>query len=471
MYRDIKHGDDARQRIKAGIDKTVDTVKVTLGVKGRNVILDTNPYSNPINTNDGVTIVREIVLEDRFENIGAKIVKEAAGRTNDVAGDGTTTASVLVQAIVNEGHKAIGAGADPVAVRRGIEKAAREVVKLIKKEATKTEDLETLVSTAIISCGDDELGELVARIVFEAGVDGVVTLEDNPEPETISEQAEGLNLRGGLLVQNYINVPELQQAALNNVPIFVTNQSVTLADEMAAIMNATFKKGSKQVVVIAQGIEADALITSLKNWVDNKFWALPIRVMAYGDMGEGVLRDVAALTGARFFDAMANDRITDVTAEDLGKAGKVVVTKHETTIVAGTEAQKKDRIKELTAQIKATDREFERESLRERIAKLRNALFTIKVGGITDTERGERKLRVEDAINACKAALTDGVVAGGGSALYRATHNHTVKAEDDETLGYTAVLKACKVPIELMAENSGLRLDRSDLEEIETMTR
>lgn len=467
MYREIQSGADARQRIKDGIDKVADTVKVTLGVRGRNVILDTNPYTNPVNTNDGVTIARELVLEDRFENIGAKLIREVAARTNDVAGDGTTTASVLMQAIVNEGNKAIIAGADPVFIRRGIELAAKAIVECVKGESVKADDLETLVSTATISCGDPELGKLVAEVIRQAGEEGVVTLEDNPEPETIADKVDGLKLRGGFTVPVYINVKELQQSTFNNVLIVVTNQNITLAQEMGRIMEAAHMKGKKEVVLIANSIESDALITSLKNWVEGRFFVLPIRCLAYGEMGEGMLRDVAAITGAKFFDSSANDKIADFNAEDFGFAEKIVATKHETTVVTADEEAKEKRIKELKAQAKATDRKFEQESIEERIAKLNNALFTIKVGGITDTERQERKLRIEDAINATKAALTDGVVAGGGSALYRASVKVGVQGSGDELLGFSAVLKACQEPVEQMARNSSVRLDRSDLTAIE----
>lgn len=463
MHRDIKQGEEARQIVKQGIDKAADIVKATLGVQGRNVILDTNPYTQPTNTNDGVTILRELSFENPFENVGLKAIKEAASRTNDVAGDGTTTASVLMQAIADYGNRAIIAGADPIQVRKGIEKAAKYVSDGIRNEALKATDLETLVSTATISCGNEELGRLVAEVIHASGVDGVVTLEDNPEAETITERTEGLKLRGGYIVQNFINVPELQQVALNGVPIFVTNQSIVAAQEMGKIMECAFALKQKQVVIIANSIEGDALITALKNWVDKKFFALPIRVIAYGDMGEGVLRDVAALTGATFFDSMANMQIMDMKPEDLGTASKIVTTRHETTVVTDNGAE--DRITELQSQIKATDREFEKESLRERIAKLNNALFTIKVGGLTDTERQERKLRIEDAINATKAALTDGVVAGGGSALYRNSRytEEFAHGVNDEGMGYMAVLRACEAPLRQMAVNGGMDIDRSDL--------
>ncbi len=462
MTREIKQGEEARQKIKAGVDKAANIVKVTLGVKGRNVVLDTNPYGNPLNTNDGITILRELSFEDQFENVGLKALKEAAGRTNDAAGDGTTTSSVLMQAIVHEGNKAVIAGADPIALRRGIEIATEAVVKSIQKEAVKSDDLDTLTSIATISCGNAELGAMVAKIIKEAGVDGVVTLEDSPEAKTTYSQAEGMKLRGSFNIPNYINVPELQQAVLNKVPIFVTNQNVVSAKEIEAIANAAVQTKQKQVVIMANGIEGDALLTSLKNWMENKFHILPIRVLAYGEMGEGVLRDVAALTGARFFDSMANDRIESVMPADLGLADKVVAGKHETTVIAGDDKAKANRIKELEAQLKATDREFEKESIRERIAKLKNALFTVKVGGVTDTERQERKLRIEDAINAAKAALTDGVVAGGGSALYRNAVNTTCE-NNDEGMGYVAVLKACQAPLRQMYINSGLDINRDDL--------
>lgn len=471
MYSSIMSGDEARKQVKAGIDEAADAVRVTLGVRGRNAILDTNPYQNPTNTNDGVTILRSLNFKDPFERVGLKIVKEAAGKTNDVAGDGTTTVSVLLQAIVNEGTKAIATGADAVSVRKGIEKAAKAIVESIKKEAQKADDLETLISTATISCGDSELGRMVAECVQKAGADGMVTLEDNAEVETVAEGLEGLRLRGSFTIPHFINVPELQQAAYNNVLVFVTNQSVTLADEVIRIIEAAHMKGKKEVVIIANSIESDALLTAAKNTLEKRFAVLPIRVLAYGDMGEGMLRDVAAITGATFYDGAASMKIMEMTGDDLGFATKIVADKHYTTVITEDEEAKQNRIKELKAQIKSTDRNFEQESLVERIAKLNSAMFTIKVGGLTDTERNERKLRIEDAINATRAALTDGVIAGGGSALYRAaaglTWENSVEVHSDESFGYNAVLKACLVPIEQMATNSGIRLDRSDLKALD----
>lgn len=467
MYREIKFDDDARARIKAGIDQSANAVKITLGIKGRNVIIDTSHYSAPTNTNDGVTIVRELILRDRYENIGAKIVKEIAGRTNDAAGDGTTTASVLVQAIVNEGTKAIAAGADAVSVRKGIEKAAIEVIGLIKKETVKADDLETLTAAASISCGDPELGRLVAECVKKAGPDGMVALEDNAEAVTVAEGLEGLRLRGSFTVPHFINVPEMQQALYNNVPVFVTNQTIATANEMIKIMEAAYQLGKKEVVIIANSIDGDALLTAIKNVVEGKFKILPIRCLAYGDMGEGMLRDVAAITGATFYDGAASMSIMNATKDDLGSAAKIVADKHYTTVITSVNELKVARIAELKAQIGATDREFEKESLKERIAKLSSGMFTIKVGGITDTERTERKLRIEDAINATRAAQTDGVVAGGGATLYRASQSvkweNSVEVHSDESFGFKAVLKACLVPIEQMAINASLRLDRSDL--------
>lgn len=468
MQRDVKSGEEVRSKIKAGIDKVADTVKVTLGVRGRNVILDTNPYTSPVNTNDGVTIAREFILADRFENIGAKLIREVAAKTNDVAGDGTTTASLLMQAIIAEGIKAIGNGADAVYIRRGVQRASQAIVEYLKKESVKADSLDMLISTARISCGDDALGEMVAKAVQEGGVDGVVTLEDNAETSTVITQIEGLKLRGGFTVPNYINSAELQQAILNKVAVFVTNQNITLAQEMAQIMEATHASGKKEVVVIANSIDSDALMTSLKNWLENRFFALPIRVMAYGDMGEGMLRDVAAITGAKFFDGAANDRVIEVTKDDLGFAEKVVATRSDTTIITSDEERKAERIKTLKAQVKATDKEFEKEGINERIAKLNNSVFTIKVGGITDSERTERKLRVEDAINATRAAMNDGVIVGGGSALYRASMKVGVEGTGDELLGFELVLRACQAPIKQMALNSSITLDRSDFEKIES---
>lgn len=471
MHRDVVTGEQARAKMRRGIDIVAETVGVTLGVKGKNVVLDTNPYADPIITNDGVTIARELTLKDPFENAGSKLIRQVAGKTNDVAGDGTTTATVLMHAIIAQGERAIANGADAVSVRAGIEAASKEIVEHIRSEAVKSDDLETLTSIATISCGDPELGALIAEVVSRAGVEGMVTLEDSPKAATEYEELEGLRLRGGYELPIFVNSPETQQCVLSGVPIVVTNQHITLAQEMGKIMECANQLGAKEVVVIAEAIDADAMSTAIVNTVQQRFRVLPIRVMGLGESGEGLLRDVAAITGARFIDAKAGEHIADLSKDDLGTAQKVVSTKIETTVIADDEELKQERIKELKAQL-PTARDYDKQSIKERIAKLRSSMFTVKVGGITDTERTERKMRVEDAINASRAALEDGVVPGGGSTLYRASQaleTHAVDATawgGDDALGIAAVIQACRVPIELMSNNASTKLDRTDYEAI-----
>lgn len=463
----------------AGIDKVADTISPTLGVRGKNVVLDTNPFTDPVITNDGVTIARELVLEDPFENAGAKLIREVSSKTNDNAGDGTTTAAVLMRAIVAEGLKAISAGSDAVQIRRGIEAATKEIIKRIKEGAVKAEGLETLTSIATISSGSPDLGEMVAKIVNETGADGMINIEDNDLPTGTVEKLEGLKLRGGFQHPVFVTSPEAQQAMLKDVPIVVTNQNITLAHEMGKIMEAAQVDGKKEVVIIANSIESDAMATAVLNWHQKRMRALPIKVSAFGETGEGILRDVAAITGARFIDhnegmkILSDDPETSFKPDDLGQASKIVATKDETTIISNDQKAKKSRVKELKALSEAkSTKEFERESLKERIAKLQSIMFTIKVGAPTDTERGELKLRVEDAVNATKAALEDGVVSGGGSALYRAQaepHGTIAKGEHagEEANGYYILLGACRKPLLQMAENVSAELDRSDFEAIQ----
>ena len=460
MYRKIAEGDDARAKLKRGIDKAADAVKTTLGPKGRNAVLDTNPYASPVITNDGVTIIREVILKDHFENAGAKLVKEVAGKANDAAGDGTTTAAVLMQAICSEGMKAIAAGADAVSVRRGIEEATKKVVESVKSEAVKSESLEDLTSIATISSGDPQLGEMIAKVVKEAGSEGVVTLEDSPKPETEYEHVEGIKVRGGYQFPFFVNVPETAQSVLKDVPVFVTNQNITLGAEVERIANAAGLIGKKQVVIIANSIDSEALQVILQTWMQNKFHILPIRVQSVGEAGEGLVKDIAAVTGAKFFDGQAGDKIMDVNQEHLGDISKIVAGKNESIIVADDEELRDERVKELKGQLKdfeSTKREFEAESVRERIAKMNGAMYVIKVGGMTEQEQKERKLRIEDAVNATKAALEDGVIGGGGGALYRAGRTLEIAGKSaDETYGKNAVAAACEAPVYQMSVNSSV---------------
>lgn len=456
-------GDDARQRVKKGIDLVADTVKVTLGPRGRNVILDTNPYSNPINTNDGVTIAREIKANDPIEKVGTKLVKSVAGKTNDVAGDGTTTASILVQSIVKAGMQQLANDADAVTLRGDIEKAARAIVEDIAKQSRSTNDLESLIHVATISCGNEQIGRVVAEVVHKVGADGVVTIEDANEFDTTSRVTEGIELRGGVQLPIFYNNKAKQQSELSDVPIFVTDHTITNALEVVKIMEVCHQNNFKKAVLVANNISGEAMAAAVMNWAQGKFQLLPVRVMAYGDQGRGVLRDVAAATDAKFFTFDEGDRLPATMEqgynfEHFGHLERIVASKDRTTIIGGA-GDRDARVEELEAQLPNLVKEFEKDQIKERIAKLKSGVGVISVGGVTDTEREERKLRVEDAINAAKAALANGIVTGGGAALYRAA----ARLKGAITPGSAAVINACKAPLKQMAINGSIELDKSDL--------
>ena len=469
MHRDIILGDIAQQSMKIGLDKGADLVKTTMGVRGKNVILDTNPYAKPLITNDGVTILRDLVDKDRTNNIGLKLVREAAEMTNDKAGDGTTTTALLMQAIVEQGMKAIAAGADGIQLRKGIEIAVNNIVESLRAEKVIADTEDQLADTATISCRDPELGKLIAEVVKQAGKDGMVTIEDRAEADTTYERLEGLKLAGGFFSEFFVNLPERQQTVFNDVPILVTPKVITLAEEMHRIMETVGNMGKKEAVIIANGIEGEALKTLVFNWHKQAIYILPLRVITYG-AGEGKLKDVAAVTGGTYLDEHEKN-LLDITAEDFGRASRTITDRHETVVVSDKDDLKQERIKELEAAIPSAS-EFEKESLQERIAKLSNGVFTVKVGGRTESERNEKKTRVDDAIKAAKAALEDGIIAGGGSALYRAAKSQkTPDITDDIGIGENVVYKACTKPLEQMAENSGYTMDRNDLNEISDKTK
>lgn len=473
--KEVRTGNDARQQIKAGIDLVANVVKTTLGPRGRNIVLDTNPYANPLNTNDGVTIARELHSRNEFEEIGCRIVKAAANKTNDVAGDGTTTVTVLLQSMTTNGLQQINNGADPVLLRKGIERAAESVVKALQSEIVETKELDALINVATISCGDSAVGKIVAETVGAVGAEGVVTIEDYEAPETTSKVAEGIELRGGIQLPVFINNPARQEADLSDVPIFVTDHDLTNGLEVVKIMEACAKEGYKSAVVIANNITGEAMATCVVNTAKQKFTLVPIRVMALGDQGQGVLRDMAAATGGKFYARDEGYRLPATPADGFdfelfGHAERVIATKDRTTILGGA-GDVKARIEELEAQLPNLIKAYEKNNLKERIAKLRSGVGVIRVGGITEAEREERKLRVEDAINASKAALSDGVIAGGGAALYRAAKKVELDEKIDLTtedgMGIMIVLRACYEPIKQMAINSGLELDKAELRRVE----
>lgn len=462
MHREITI-DSAKEKMKLGIDKVADTVKVTMGVRGKSVLLDTNPYASPTITNDGVTIARDLFLEDRLENAGAKIIREVAEKTNDNAGDGTTTSMILTQSIINHGLKAINSGADGIALREGIRTATQNIVEYLQTEMIDASDEKTLASVATISCRDPKIGKLIAKVVKKAGKDGVVTIEDRLEEDTIYDSFEGLKLRGGYLHEMFVNQPERRQTVLNDVPVLVTNKALTTPDEALRIMETVANAGKKEAIVFASEISGDALNLIVANWVKGNIRIFPVRVLAYGEAGIGALKDVASVTGANYLDEFEHN-LTDVTEADFGRADRTVTDKSETVVVSNNKELKEQRIKDLeTAFADKNTAEFEKESLSERIAKLKSAMFTVKVGGKTESERNELKTRVDDAIKSAKSALESGVVAGGGTALFRAVSKQ--KKPDvttDEGIGQSVLYEACVAPLNQMAQNAGFKIDRSD---------
>ena len=466
MYTEPTLGSEAFKKLKVGIDTLANTVKLTMGVRGKSISLDTNSYGKHLITNDGVTIARNFRLKDRIENNGVKQLREAAEKTNDNAGDGTTTTMILMQSIIEQGLKAISAGADGIPLREGINIATKNIVAHLKTEKVDASSLESLTAVATISSRDPIIGALIAEVVKESGAEGVITIEDRQEYDTIYEKVEGLKLRGGFFGEYFVNLPERRQTVFNDVPIIVTNRNITIAAEMGKIMETVASTGKKEAILIANGIDGDALATIVANWQKHAIHILPLRVQTYSETGEGALKDVAAVTGATFFDENEQRSILDLEITDLGRAMKTVTDKRDTTFICNVDELKQNRIEELKAAL-TTAKEFESESLRERISKLQSTMFTIKVGGRTDIEREELKTRVDDAIKAAKAALDDGVIAGGGSAFYRAMiAQDKPDVTTDEGIGEQVVYKAVLAPIKQMALNSDYTLDKGDLKAI-----
>ena len=479
MSKQVKQGADARSDIKAGIDLVADVVKTTLGPRGHNIVLKTDPYRPPLNTNDGVTIARELhaPADKPFQEIGVETAKAVANKTNDVAGDGTTTVTVLLQAMTTHGLQQINNGADPVLLRRGIEKAAEAVVKALQDEIVETKDLEALINVATISCGDPVVGKLVAEAVHKVGSNGVVTIEDGEGEETTSRIAEGIELRGGIQLPVFITNPARQEADVTDVPIFVTDHDFTNGMEIVRLMEVISGMGHKAGVLIANSVTGEAMASCAINKAQGKFTLIPVKVQALGEQGQAVLRDMAEATGAKFFARDEGNRLPNdpqdprdtYNPDDFGHAERVIASRDRTTIIGGA-GETEPRIEELKAQRKNSKQAYEQNAIDERIARLQSGVGVIRVGGVTEAEREERKLRVEDAINASKAALSNGVISGGGAALYRAAlkvqEDSHVDLSTEDGNGLMAVIKACYEPIKQMALNSGLELDKADLKKV-----
>ncbi|WP_161879027.1 chaperonin GroEL [Alkalibacterium sp. MB6] len=457
MAKDIKFSEDARAAMLRGVNKLADTVKVTLGPKGRNVILDKS-FGAPQITNDGVTIAKEIELEDKFENMGAQLVVEVASKTNDIAGDGTTTATVLAQAIVNEGMKNVTAGANPVGLRRGIELATKRAVEALRDISINVEGKESIAQIASISSGDEEVGQLVADAMERVGSDGVITIEESQGIETELDVVEGMQFDRGYLSQYMVTDNEKMEANLDNPYILITDKKISSVQEILPVLENIMQQ-SRPLLIIADDIEGEALPTLVLNKIRGTLNVVAVKAPGFGDRRRGILEDIAILTNGTVISSDLGLELKDVTIDQLGTAGKVVVSKDNTTVVegAGDKAQIDQRVAMLRAQAEETSSEFDREKLLERIAKLAGGVAVIKVGAATETEIKERKLRIEDALNAARAAVEEGVIAGGGTAYINILSKlEEMEAEGDVATGIRIVLRALEEPVRQIASNAGL---------------
>ena len=459
MAKEIIFGEDARKSLQAGVDKLADAVKVTLGPKGRNVVLD-KKFGAPLITNDGVTIAKEVELDDPFENMGAQLVKEVATKTNDLAGDGTTTATVLAQALIFEGMKNVAAGANPMVVKKGIAKAVEAAVESIKNNSQKVNGREDIARVATVSAADEKIGELIAEAMDKVSADGVITVEESKTAETYSEVVEGLQFDRGYISPYMATDSDKMEAVIDDPYILITDKKISNIQELLPLLEQIVQSG-KKLVIIAEDIEGEALSTLVINKLRGTFTCVAVKAPGFGDRRKEMLRDIAILTGGEVITEELGLDLKETTLKQLGSARQIKVTKENTIIVdgAGDKADIKDRVGQIRAQISATTSDFDREKLEERLARLSGGVAVIKVGAATEIEMKEKKLRVEDALSATKAAVEEGIVAGGGVALVNAIP--AVKAlldttEGDEKTGVSIVLKAIEAPIKQIAKNAGL---------------
>lgn len=456
MAKDIKFSENARQSLLNGVDKLADTVKTTLGPKGRNVVLEKS-YGAPDITNDGVTIAKSIELKDHFENMGAKLVSEVAQKTNDIAGDGTTTATVLAQAIVREGMKNVTAGANPVGIRRGIEKATKAAVDELHKISHKVSSKSEIAQVASVSSASTEVGNLIADAMEKVGHDGVITIEESKGIDTELSVVEGMQFDRGYLSQYMVTDNDKMEADLDNPYILITDKKITNIQDILPLLQEIVQQG-KSLLIIADDVEGEALPTLVLNKIRGTFNVVAVKAPGFGDRRKAQLEDIAALTGGTVITSDLGLELKDTKIDQLGKAGKVTVTKDSTTIVegAGSKDAIAERVDSIKKQIADTTSDFDREKLQERLAKLAGGVAVIKVGAATETELKERKYRIEDALNATRAAVEEGYVAGGGTALVnveKAVRN--LKADGDEQTGINIVLEALSAPVRQIADNAG----------------
>ncbi len=459
MAKQIIYGEEARKSLQTGIDKLADTVKITLGPKGRNVVLD-KKFGAPLITNDGVTIAKEIELEDAFENMGAQLVKEVSTKTNDAAGDGTTTATLLAQALVREGMKNIASGANPMVVKKGMQKAVDTAVDTIVKNSKKVEGSDDIARVGTVSSSDESVGKLIAEAMEKVTSDGVITIEESKTAETYSEVVEGMQFDRGYITPYMVTDTDKMEAVIDDAYILITDKKITNIQEILPLLEEIVKSG-KKLLIIAEDIEGEALSTIIVNKLRGTFTCVGVKAPGFGDRRKEMLRDIAILTGGDVITEELGFELKDTTIENLGRARQVVVQKENTIIVdgAGDSEEIKSRIKEIRNQIETTTSDFDKEKLQERLAKLSGGVAVIKVGAATEIEMKEKKLRIEDALAATKAAVEEGIVAGGGTALLNAIP--AVKAltdtlDGDEKTGAMIVLKALEEPVRQIAINAGL---------------
>ena len=457
MAKEIQFSEDARRAMLRGVDQLANAVKVTLGPKGRNVVLE-KKFGSPLITNDGVTIAKEIELEDAFENMGAKLVAEVASKTNDVAGDGTTTATVLAQAMIREGLKNVTAGANPMGLRKGIEKAIATALDELKAISKPIEGKESIAQVAAISSGDEAVGELIAEAMERVGNDGVITIEESKGFATELDVVEGMQFDRGYASPYMVTNSDKMEAILENPYILITDKKITSIQEILPVLEQVVQQG-KPLLLVAEDVEGEALATLVVNKLRGTFNAVAVKAPGFGDRRKAMLEDIAILTGGEVITEELGRDLKSATIESLGRASKVVVTKENTTIVegAGESAQIASRVGQIRVQLEETTSEFDREKLQERLAKLAGGVAVIKVGAATETELKERKLRIEDALNSTRAAVEEGIVAGGGTALLNIYNKvAAIQAEGDEATGVNIVLRAIEEPVRQIAHNAGL---------------
>ncbi len=459
MAKLIQFDEEARRGLERGVNKLADAVKVTLGPKGRNVVLE-KKFGSPTITNDGVTIAKDIELEDPFENMGAALVREVATKTNDIAGDGTTTATLLAQSIVHEGMKNVVAGANPMVLKRGIKKATDCLVKKLQENAKTVSTKEEKAQVASISAGDTEIGGLIADAMEKVGNDGVITVEESKTMETSLETVEGMQFDRGYISPYMVTDPDKMEAVLSNPYVFITDRKITMIQDIMPVLEKVVQQG-RELLIIAEDIEGEALATLVVNRLRGTFKAVAVKAPGFGDRRKAMLQDIATLTGATVISEEVGRKLDSATVADLGSCSQVRVTKDLTTIVdgAGDKQAIADRVASIRAQIPETTSQFDKEKLQERLAKLSSGVAVIKVGAATETELKDKKLRIEDALNATRAAVAEGIVAGGGTALLQvqpALDELEKETEGDEKTGIDIVRRAIEAPVRQIANNAGL---------------